>query len=136
MMKAISSQTNALRLASLITAANVLVSTGYSIAGLIRPASLLPVNSPPTEASFIFALYAAARTIPLTLIIFIAIYNRSASALIVLGSLAGAVQFIDSGVGLYQHDLGKFLGPLVICCLQFYAVFTLRRSLQTKTPER
>ena len=96
MMKAISSQTNALRLASLITAANVLVSTGYSIAGLIRPASLLPVNWPPTEASLIFALYAAARTIPLTLIIFIAIYNRSASALIVLGSLAGAVQFLDT----------------------------------------
>jgi hypothetical protein len=135
-MKAISSQTNALRLASFITAANVLVASGFSIAGLISPASLLPVNWPPTEASFIFALYAAARTIPLTLIIFIAIYNRSTSALIVLGSLAGAVQFLDSGVGLYQHDLGKALGPLVICCLQFYAVFILRRSLQAKAAAR
>jgi hypothetical protein len=112
-MKAISSQTNALRLASFITAANVLVASGFSIAGLISPASLLPVNWPPTEASFIFALYAAARTIPLTLIIFIAIYNRSTSALIVLGSLAGAVQFLDSGVGLYPHDLGKALARII-----------------------
>jgi hypothetical protein len=134
-MKAISSQTNAPRLASFITAANVLVASGFSIAGVINPAYLLPVNWP-TEASFIFALYAAARTIPRTLIIFIAIYNRSTSALIVLGSLAGAVQFLDSGVGLYQHDLGKALGPLAICCLQFYAVFILRRSLQAKAPAR
>jgi len=131
-MTTISSQAKAMRLASFITAANVLIASGYSIAGLIRPESILPPNSVPTKASFIFAMYAASRTIPLTLITLAAIYKRSTSALIVLGFLAGVVQLVDSMIGIYQHDLGKTMGPLVICCLQFYAVFILTRPAQSK----
>jgi hypothetical protein len=131
-MTTITSQAKAMRLASFITAANVLVASGYSIAGLISPESILPANSVPTKASFIFAMYAASRSIPLTLITLAAIYKRSTSALIVLGFLAGVVQLVDSMIGIYQHDLGKTMGPLVICCLQFYAVFILTRPAQSK----
>ena len=73
-MKAISSQTNALRLASFITAANVLVASGFSIAGLsvgIPSAGQLAAEEP--------RLYSPCmrRRVPsATLIIFIAIYNR------------------------------------------------------------
>jgi hypothetical protein len=52
--------------------------------------------------------------------------------LIILGFLAGVVQLVDSMIGIYQHDLGKTMGPLVICCLQFYAVFILTRPAQSK----
>lgn len=122
-----------MNLASFITAANVLVASGYSIAGLFSPQSILPANYVPTDASFIFAMYAAARTIPFTLITLAAIYKRSTSALILLGILAGVIQLVDSVVGLYQHDLGKTIGPLAICCLQFYAVFILTISTQSKS---
>ncbi len=128
MMAASSAEASAVRLASWITAVNVVVASGFSLAGLVSPESILPAHSVPTQASFIFAMYAAARTIPLALISLWAIYERSVSALIILGILAGSVQLLDSFVGLYQHDLGKSIGPFIICCLQFYAVLVLTRS--------
>jgi hypothetical protein len=67
-------------------------------------------------------MYAAARTIPLALITIAALYNGSASALFVLGLLAGIIQLVDAAVGLLQHDLGKTVGPLFLATLQVYAV--------------
>ena len=48
---------------ALVTAVNVLIAAGFSIAGLVSPKSILPAGSVPGEASFIFAMYAAARSI-------------------------------------------------------------------------
>jgi hypothetical protein len=128
MIKVSSAEASAVRLASWVTAVNVVVASGFSLAGLVSPESILPAHSVPTQASFIFAMYAAARTIPLALVSLWAIYQRSVSGLIVLGTLAGSVQLLDSVVGLYQQDLGKMVGPFVICALQFYAVLVLARS--------
>jgi hypothetical protein len=118
-----------MRIASLVTAINVLVAGGFSIAGVISAKSILPVV--PTEASFIFAMYAAARTIPLAFITLIAIYKNSESALLILGTLAGVIQLLDGGVGLLQHDLEKTMGPLVIAALQFSVMYLLSRSARS-----
>jgi hypothetical protein len=67
-------------------------------------------------------MYAAARTIPLALTTMVAIYKGSASALLVLGLLAGIIQFADAAVGLLQQDIGKTVGPLFLAMLQVYAV--------------
>src|SRR5579863_10254659 len=120
----------AMRLASLVTAINVLVASGFSIAAIVRPQFLLPAGSAPTEASLIFAMYAAARTIPLALFALAAIYKRATSALLVLGALAAAMQLLDSGIGLFEHDLGKSAGPLFIAVLQFFVVYLLHRSVR------
>ena len=120
----------AMRLASLVTAINVLVASGFSIAGIIRPQYLLPAGSVPKNASLIMAMYAAACKIPLALFALTAIYKRAATALLILGSLAGAVQLLDAGIGLYQHDLGKCAGPLFIAVLQFFVVYLLHRSVR------
>jgi hypothetical protein len=127
-MTPLSPRSAAMRIASLVTAINVLVAGGFSIAGLISPKSILPAGYAPTEASFIFSMYAAARSIPLALIALIAIYKHSESALLILGTLAGFIQLLDAGVGLLQHDLGKLIGPLVIAAFQFFAVYLLNRS--------
>jgi hypothetical protein len=127
-MTALSSPSTAKRIASLVTAINVLVAGGFSIAGLVSPKSMLPTGYPPTEASFIFAMYAAARSIPLALMALIAIYKQSEAALLILATLAGFIQLLDAGVGLLQHDLGKAIGPLVIAAFQFFAVYLLNRS--------
>ena len=66
-MTPLSSRSATKRIASLVTAINVLVASGFSIAALISPKSILPAGYAPTEASFIFAMYAAARSIPLAL---------------------------------------------------------------------
>jgi hypothetical protein len=119
----------AMRGASIVTGVNVLVASGFSLAGLVSPESILPGADAPSDASLIFALYAAARTIPLALFVFLAIYRQSAKALLVLGTLAGVVQLLDAGVGVFQGDVGKTIGPLVIAALQFVAVFFLARTI-------
>jgi hypothetical protein len=117
-------------LVSLVTAVNVLVASGFSIAGLISPQSPLPAGYVPTESSTLFALYAAARTIPLALAALVAIYLRATSALLVLGTLAGVIQLLDAGIGLFQHDIGKSAGPFFIAVVQFSVVLLLNRSLR------
>ena len=124
----------AIRLASLVTAINVLVASGFSIAAIIRPQYLVPVESVPTEASLLLAMYAAARTIPLALFALGAIYKQVMPALLILGALAGAIQLLDAGIGLFEHDLGKCAGPLFIAILQFLVVYLLHRSVRI-TPQ-
>jgi hypothetical protein len=97
----------AIRLASVVTAINVLVASGFSIVWIIRPQYLLPAGSVPTQASLLLALYAAARTIPLALFALWAIFKQSTPALLILGALAGAMQLLDAGIGLFEHDIGK-----------------------------
>src|SRR5580658_7933414 len=123
----------AIRLASLVTALNVLVASGFSIVGIVRPQYLVPAESVSTQATLILALYAAARTIPLALFVLGAIYRQATNALLILGALAGIMQLLDSGVGLFEHDLGKCAGPLFIAALQFFVVYLLHRSVRIMT---
>jgi hypothetical protein len=105
-----------------------------SIVGIIRPQYLIPAGYVPTQASLILAMYAAARTIPLALFALGAIYKQATPALLVLGALAGTMQLLDAGIGLFEHDLGKCAGPLLIAVLQFFVVYLLHRSVRI-TPQ-
>ena len=120
----------AIRLASLVTAINLLVASGFSIAAIIRPQYLVPAESVPTEASLLLAMYAAARTIPLALFALGAIYKQATPALLILGALAGAMQLLDAGIGLFQRDLRKSAGPLLFAVLQFFVVYLLHISVR------
>src|SRR6202140_4057348 len=120
----------AIRLASLVTAINVLVASGFSIAAIIRPQYLVPAESVPTKASLLLAMYAAASRIPLALFALGAIYKQATPALLILGALAGAMQLLDAVIGLFEHDLGKCAGPLFIAVLQFFVVYLLHRSVR------
>jgi hypothetical protein len=119
----------AMRLASVVTAIDVLVASGFSIVGIIRPQYLVPAGSVPTQAALILAMYAAARTIPLALFALWSIYKQALPALALLGALAGAMQLLDAGIGLFEHDLGKCAGPLFIAVIQFFMVYLLHRSV-------
>jgi hypothetical protein len=120
----------AIRLASLVTAIDVLIASGFSIAAIIRPQYLVPAESVPTEASLLLAMYAAAPRIPLALLVLGAIYKQATPPLLILGALAGAMQLLDAGIGLFQHDLGKCVGPLFLGVLQFFVVHLLYRSVR------
>ena len=123
-----------IRLTSLVTAINVLVASGFTIAAIFRPEVVVPAGSIPTEAALLLAMYGAARIIPLALFTLAAIYKRAASALLILGALAGGIQLLDAGIGLLEHDLGKCAGPLFIAVLQFFVVYLLHRSVRI-TPQ-
>ena len=128
-MRRVFSHTTAFRLASVVTAVNVLVATGFSIAGVVAPPSILPARDAPTDASFVFALYATARALPLAGFVFVAITKRASPSVLVLGGLAGIAQLLDAGIGVIQHDPGKIGGPLVIAVLQMLALWGLFRSI-------
>src|ERR1700679_3617636 len=118
----------AIRLASLVTAINVLVGSGFPIAAIIRPQYLVPA-AVPTEASLLLAMYAAAPRIPLALLALGSIYKQATPALVILGALAGAMQLLDAGICLYERDPGKCAGPLFIAVLQFFVVYLLHKSV-------
>jgi hypothetical protein len=122
-------------MASAVTTINVLVATGFSVAAIINPQYLV-TGAVPTEASLLLAMYAAAPRIPLALLVLGAVYKRAAPALLLLGTLAGTMQLLDAGIGLYEHDPGKCAGPLFIAVLQFFVAYLLHKSvrinLQTK----
>jgi hypothetical protein len=128
----------AMRLASVVTAINVLVASGFSIAAIIRPQYLVPAESGRTQASLLLAMYAAAPRIPLALLVLGAIYKQATPALLILGALAGAMQLLDAGIGLFEHDLGKCAGPLfiAIAVLQFFVVYLLHRSVSQIRADR
>jgi hypothetical protein len=70
-------------------------------------------------------MYAAAPRIPLASLVLRAIYKQATPALLILGALAGAMQLLDAGIGLFQHDLQKCAGPLFLAILQFFVVYLL-----------
>jgi hypothetical protein len=123
----------AIRLASAVTAINVLVASGFSIAAIIGPQYLVPA-AVPTETSLLLAMYAAAPRIPLALLVIWAVYQQAAPELLLLGTLAGTMQLLDAGIGLYEHDPGKCAGPLFIAVLQFFVVYLLHKSVRI-TPQ-
>jgi hypothetical protein len=106
-----------------ITAVNVLVAAGFGIAGIVRPKIVTAGES--TEASRIFALYAAARAVPLAIVTLAAIFWGDLNTIMWLGALAGIIQLLDGGIGLSQRDMGKTIGPLVIAVLQLAALVAM-----------
>jgi hypothetical protein len=120
----------AIRLASVVTAINVLVASGFSIAAIIRPQVLVPAEPVRTRASLLLAMYAAAPRIPLALFVLWAIYKQATPALLILGAVAGFMQLLDAGIGLFQRDLRKWAGPLFFAVLQFFVVHLLHLSVR------
>jgi hypothetical protein len=118
-----------MRIAASITLLNVFVASGFSIAGLVQPALIVPAGTTPDGAAAIFAMYAAARTLPLAAAATIAVIAASSPALLVLGWLAAAIQGADAIIGILQSDFGKTAGFLVLAGLQVYAMFRLRRTM-------
>ncbi len=126
--------TKAFRLASVVTAINVLVASGFSHRG-DHPSAIPGPCRIRSNAGFLdMAMYAAARTIPLAFFALGAIYKRATPVLLALGALAGAMQLLDAGIGLFEHDFGNCAGPLFIAALQFFVVYLLHRSMRI-TPQ-
>jgi hypothetical protein len=118
----------ALPFLKIVTIVNLLVATGFSVAGLLSPGSILPTGISPEKAITIFALYAAARTIPLAAITIISIARKRGSVLITLALLAGIIQLLDGLVGIYQHDVSKSAGPFGIAIVEFVAIYFVMKN--------
>ena len=107
----------------IITVLNVLVSTGFAVAGIVSPSLLLPANVTTDKAITIFALYAGARAVPIVILTILSVFNRHWNAFITLAVLAGMMQLLDAFIGIYEHDLSKTAGPIIIAAIQFGAIY-------------
>jgi hypothetical protein len=129
-MKSLAEEQKYITVASWVTALNVLTACGFTIEGLISPKLFLPPGVIVTDAAVIFSMYAATRIVPLTLVTLVVIYKRSQLGLFVLGLVAGFIQLLDAPIGVYQHDLGKTVGPLILAALQFTVLYKMRKTSQ------
>jgi hypothetical protein len=118
----------ALTFLKIFTVLNVLVATGFAVAGMVSPFSILPANVTTDKAITVFALYAGARAIPMVTLTIMAVFNRHWNAFITLAVLAGAIQLLDGFIGIYQQELPKAAGPFVIATIQFAAIYLAVRD--------
>jgi hypothetical protein len=113
----------ALTFLKIFTVLNVLVSTGFAVAGIVSPFLLLPANATTDNAVTVFALYACARAVPIVTLTIMSVFNKHWNAFITLAVLAGGIQFLDGFIGIYEHDLSKTAGPFIIATIQFAAIY-------------
>ena len=118
----------ALLFLKIFTILNVLVSTGFAVAGIVSPFLLVSANVTTDKAITVFALYAGARAIPIVILTVISVFNKHWNAFITLALLAGGIQFLDGFIGIYEHDLAKTAGPFVIATVQFAAIYLAVRN--------
>ena len=123
------SRAAAMRGASVVTGVNVLVASGFSLAGLVSPQSILPAaDDAQSRLADLRPLRGGPHDSPRAVCL-CGDLSAIGEGSLVLGALAGVVQLLDAGVGVFQGDVGKTIGPLVIAALQFVAVFFLARTI-------
>ncbi|HTD40395.1 MAG TPA: hypothetical protein VK671_07240 [Mucilaginibacter sp.] len=118
----------ALTFLKIFTVLNVLVATGFAVAGIVSPHLLLAANVTANKAITIFALYAGARGIPMATLTIISVFRKHWNAFITLAVVAGAIQFLDGFIGIYEQDLSKTVGPFVIAIIEFAAIYLAVRN--------
>jgi hypothetical protein len=108
--------------AATMTMVNATTSAGFSLAGLF--------SQPDTgsQSARIFALYAAARSVPLLIAVLWLVAVRSVRELGALAAVMSGVQACDAVVGLVQHDPGKTIGPAMFAVATAVAARVLLRA--------
>jgi hypothetical protein len=123
----------ALNYLRVITVANLIISAGFSLAGIFNPSVLLPAGTPVNSGTLVFALFAAARSVPLAIVALFAITMRDKKPLLILAVVGGMIQFADGFIGLYLHDVSKVIGPFALSVLTFAAIFMNGRPINNNT---
>jgi hypothetical protein len=118
----------------IVTALNVLVAAGFSVVGVTKPALIVASGDVNDPAAGVFALFAAARAIPMAILTMIAIFKQRDEQISILAILAGCIQLADGCIGFHLHDLSKSAGPFTLAALQFLAVYLVRRPGHVSFP--
>lgn len=101
----------------IVTLLNVVVATGFSVAGVFFPRFIVR-GGERSDTARVFALYGVARSVPLLLVALWAAFQASVPGLLWLGALAGVIQLADAAVGTLTGDRTRVFGPLVLGIVQ------------------
>lgn len=108
--------------AAATTAASALISAAFASTGLV---SVLRTDDGTAKA---FAMYAAARSLPLAGVVVWLVLERSTRRLATVALVTGLVQAGDALVGMAVHDPAKTIGPAVLALATLAGIPSLRRG--------
>ena len=111
-----------------VTVISVLVSCGFSIIGIVRPELLVSPALGHDYTLVVLAAYAAARSIAIAAVCLFAIFGKKREPLYTMAILAALVQFFDAFVGIYERDVSKVAGPLILAFAGFIFVYYAFKS--------
>jgi hypothetical protein len=114
------------RILQIVTLVSVLVSCGFSVVGIVRPDLLVSPALGRDHTLVVLASYAAARSIAIAAVCIVTLFGEKREPLYTMAILAALVQFIDAFVGIYEGDISKIAGPLLLAFLGF--IFTYYAS--------
>jgi hypothetical protein len=111
-----------------VTVISVLVSCVFSIIGIIRPELLVSPASGHNHALVVLASYAAARSIAIATVCIFTLLGKNRGPLYTIAILAALIQFFDAFVGMYEGDISKVAGPLILAFLGFISIYRAYKS--------
>ena len=116
------------RILRIVTLVSVLVSLGFSVIGIVRPDLLVSPALGHDHTVVVLASYAAARSIAIAAVCIVALFGKKRDPLFLMAILAALFQFLDAFVGIYEGDVSKVAGPLILALLGFIFTYYASKS--------
>ena len=101
----------------IITSVSAVVSAGFSVAALLN-----------RSEGDVYASYAAARSLPVAVVALGLLRYRSSPALLALALTMTLIQVCDAIIGVFSHDIGKTIGPLVLASATLVSLLPVLRT--------
>ena len=111
-----------------VTFISVLVSCGFSVIGIVHPELLVSPALGHNSTLVALASYAAARSIAIAAVFIFTLFGKRREPLYTIAILAALMQFLDAFVGIYQGDISKIAGPLILAFLGFISIYYAFKS--------
>jgi hypothetical protein len=111
-----------------VTLINVLVSCGFSVIGIVRPELLVSPALGHNHTLVVLASYAAARSIAIAAVCIFTLFGKKREPLYTIAILAALIQFFDAFVGIYQGNISKVVGPLILAFSGFILTYSAFKS--------
>jgi hypothetical protein len=115
----------------IVTVISVLVSCGFSVIGIVRPELLVSPALGHNYTLVVLASYAAARSIAIAAVCIFTLFGKKREPLYTIAILAALVQFFDAFVGIYEGDISKVVGPLILAFAGFILIYYAFKSPDT-----
>jgi hypothetical protein len=111
-----------------ITLISVLVSCVFSVIGIVRPELLVSPALGQSHTLVVLASYAAARSIAIAAVCLFTLFGKKREPLYTIAILAALIQFLDAFVGIYEADVSKVAGPLILAFAGFISIYYASKS--------
>jgi hypothetical protein len=114
-----------------VTFISVMLSCGFSVIGIVRPELLVSPALGHNYTLVVLASYAAARSIAIAAVFIFTLFGKKREPLYTIAILAALIQFFDAFVGIYEGDISKVAGPLILAFLGFISIYYAFKSPDT-----